>query len=143
MITKSLHYKIPPTEPRFSGPNWFKTFVGSFVVPIVATGYVQSYWFSRYEDGQHGRHARFRIRTQNPAALEAKEKELAATLMLQDLADEPNYDGDEIRNGARFLGANQRQHDGDARYELIWDFLHALSKLFVDCLSHQDQEGRW
>ena len=142
MITKSLHYKIPAQAP-FDQGNWFETFVGSFVVPLVATGHVQSYWFSRYEDGQHGKHARFRIRTENPAAIETKEKELATHLKLHDLADEPNYEGSEIRNVGRFLGTNQRQTDRDARYELIWDFLHASSKLFVDCLSHQDAEERW
>jgi hypothetical protein len=142
MITKSLHYKIPAGKP-FDKANWFETFVGSFVVPLVATGHIQSYWFSRYEDGQHGKHARFRIRTENPAAIEAKEKELAGDLKLHDLADEPNYDGGEIRNEVRFLGTNQRQADRDARYELIWDFLHASSKLFVDCLSQEDADKRW
>ena len=109
MVTKSLHYRIPANEPRFADSHWFETFVGSFVVPIVATGHIQSFWFSHYEDGQHGKHARFRIRTENPAAIQAKEAELAADLNLHDLADEPNYDGGEIRNEVRFLGANQRQ----------------------------------
>ena len=142
MITKSLHYKIPAQAP-FDQTNWFETFVGSFVVPLVATGHIQSYWFSHYEDGELGKHARFRIRTENPVAIEAKEKELAAYLKLRDLADEPNYGGGEIRDADRFLGTNQRQADRDARYELIWDFLHASSKLFVDCLSHQDADERW
>ena len=142
MITKSLHYKIPFEAP-FDQHNWFETFIGSFVVRLLETGHCQSYWFSRYEDSQHGRHARFRIRTENPAAIEAKAKDFAKELNLNDLADEPNYDGGEIRNELRFLGVNQRQSDRDARYELIWDFLHASSKLFVDCLSHQDEQGRW
>jgi hypothetical protein len=39
MITKSLHYKIPAGKP-FDQANWFETFVGSFVVPLVATGHI-------------------------------------------------------------------------------------------------------
>ncbi len=58
-MIKSLHLVLPNNR-RFSGSNWFENFVGNFVLPVLDTGKVHQYWFSRYEDNGT-RHVRFRF----------------------------------------------------------------------------------
>ncbi|MEO7931538.1 MAG: hypothetical protein ABIT76_00120 [Chthoniobacterales bacterium] len=136
-----MQFQLPNAAP-FDAANWFETFVGQIVVPLLSTGKVKRYWFTRYETGGN-KSALFRFYTRDVKAIEKKAKELAKSMHVTGGAADLAYDAGEISGHPRFLGTNQRQADGKARKELIWDFLHASAVLYVDCLSHQDGQGRW
>jgi len=125
---KSIHLKIPDTKP-FDRGDWFEAFVGNCVIHILDTGLVDSYWFTRYLEQGIGKHARFRIKTADYSVVKPHVDTLIAKYGLIDLADEENWDGAEFRD-RRFIGQNQRKIDPYARQELIWDFLHASSRLY-------------
>lgn len=136
-----MQFQLPNAVP-FDAANWFETFVGQIVVPLVRTGKIQRYWFTRYETGGK-KSASFRFYTRDVNGIEKKAKELALSLHATGGTADLAYDAGEISGHPRFLGTNQRQTDGKARKELIWDFLHASAALYLDCLSHQDGQGRW
>ena len=50
MTHHSIYLEFPAKAP-FDRENWFETFVGHSVNPLLATGLVKQYWFSR-----HGHH---------------------------------------------------------------------------------------
>jgi hypothetical protein len=139
MMLKSVHIGIPDTKP-FDRVDWFEAFVGNFVLPVLDTKLIDSYWFSRYQDPK--KHARFRIKTKDYSLIKPKIDDLIKDLGLTNLADEEKYDGGEFR-GRRFVGENARKIDPVARQELIWDFLHASSRLYVDTFSHCDADKYW
>ncbi|MDB6058057.1 MAG: hypothetical protein JWO95_1901 [Verrucomicrobiales bacterium] len=136
---KSIHIGIPDHKP-FDRSDWFEAFVANFVKPIVESGLVDSYWFTRYQDPK--KNARLRIKTQNASAVAAKVANLVLTYQLTDRADETNYDGAEFR-GPQFVGVNTRQINPTSRQELIWGFLSASAGLYLDTFSHSDQDGYW
>jgi hypothetical protein len=139
MTLKSIHLEIPTIRP-FDRPDWFEAFVGNCILPIVKTGHISSYWFSRYQDPN--KHIRFRIKTENYTAIKPVIDGQITKYGLKDIGDETNYDGPEFR-GRRFLAENEQQKDAFIRQELIWQFLSAATKLYVDTFSHADENGYW
>lgn len=140
MILKSIHLSIPNNKP-FDRGDWFEAFVGNVVLPLLQTGLVDSFWFTRYQD-QNGKHARVRIKTEDYAVLKPHVDALIAQYGLMDVADEEAYDGGEFR-GPRFVGQNSRNVVPEERQELIWKFLHAASALYCDTFSHKDADSYW
>jgi len=137
MIHKSLHLLLPNSKP-FDKENWFESFVGNFVVPIIATGKVHQYWFSRY--GRNGqREIRFRFALDDYDEIKPLVEELIVKYSLCNLKDEDNYNVIDNLGTKRFLGNNQRQSNRAERAQLVFDYLHSISRLFVDCLSHSDE----
>jgi hypothetical protein len=141
MKTVSLHYKLPNVAP-FDKENWFESFLGEVVLPIVKTKLLDSFWFSQYGNIQVPE-VRFRLKIDDFGKISDLVLELEKKYGLIDVGDEKNYEGKEIRNHPRFLGENHKQSDKDFRYELIWNFLFASARLYLDCLSHRDEDGRW
>ncbi len=137
----SMQFELPNAVP-FDAANWFETFVGRIVAPLVSTGKIQRYWFTRYETSGK-KSALFRFYTLDVKGIERKAKKLARRVQVTGGTANVTYDAGEISGHPRFLGINQRQTDGKARKELIWNFLHASAVLYLDCLSHKDGEGRW
>ena len=140
MEQREFWLRMPNATP-FDQDNWFETFLGSFVLPVVETGALNRFWFSRY--GGPGNHqARFRYEVDGYERITEKVDELFRAHSLEVLSGGP-FDILGDLSGVRFLGRNQRQTDGRARGSLIFDYLHATARLFLDCLSHRDEEGRW
>jgi len=139
MTLKSIHLEIPNIKP-FDRENWFESFIGNFVMPVLDTNLIDSYWFSRYQDPK--KHARFRIKTKDYSLIKQKIDDLITYFRLTNLADEETYDGGEFRV-ERFIGVNNRGIDPINRQELIWNFLHASSRLYIDTFSHSDADGYW
>lgn len=137
----SMEFVVPSTKP-FDAGNWFETLVGQIVVPIVNSGKVRRYWFTRYQS-VGGKTALFRFYTNDVKGVERHAKKLAGELGIGGGVADLSYTAGEISAHPRFLGTNQRQNDENTRKELIWDFLHATAVLFLDCLSSEDGDGRW
>jgi len=138
MVHKSLHLALPDQKP-FDRDNWFESFVGNFVRPILDTGKIHQYWFSRY--GRAGaRKIRFRFSLDNYGDVEPLVNQLITTLSLMDLKDEEGYNWIDDLGGERFLQNNQRQTNQNERAQLVLDYLHSVSRLFVDSISHSDNE---
>ena len=138
MILKSIHVTIPDTKP-FDRGDWFEAFVGHFVLPVIATNLVESYWFTRYQDPK--KHARFRLRLKNYVQLKPTVDALIGKWGFKDLADEENY-GEEFRSQRR-VGDRTPPADPAKRQELIWRFLTSAAALYVDTFSHADNDGYW
>jgi len=132
---KSLHIKIPDARPFDREENWFESFLGNFVVPIIETTQLKRYWFSRYRDDNLGKHARFRFYTNSYTKLETRIKELLDEFNLIKLNDEENYNTDNDLGSIRFLGENMNNQDKSERANLIYDFLYATSRLYIHTLS--------
>ena len=139
MILKSIHLGIPNTKP-FDRGDWFEAFVGNFILHILDSGLIDSYWFTRYQDPD--KNIRFRIKTQDYAPVKVHVDGLIKKFGLTDFADEEQYDGGEFR-GRRFVGQSTRNINPIERQAIIWDFLHASSRLYVDTFSHSDVDGYW
>lgn len=142
MIHISLHLQLPTSKP-FDQDNWFESFVGNFVLPLVTSGLIDRYWFSRYEDSTLGRHVRFRFFTDNYVSLQTQILGLMSTWGLKDLADEGGYTFVGDLGSDRFLGDNHRQTNREKRANLVFDFYYAICRLYVDFLSHSDSNGYW
>ena len=139
MTLKSIHLNIPDTKP-FDRDDWFEAFVGNFVIPILDTGLIDSYWFTRYIDPK--KNTRFRIKTKDYSLVKPHVDDLISKFGFTDLADEEEYEGAEFRDH-RFVGKKVRNIALSTRQEIIWDFLHASSHLYVDTFSHCDADGYW
>ena len=140
MILKSIHVVIPDTKP-FDRGDWFEAFVGHFVLPVVATNLVESYWITRYQDQDKKKHARFRVRLKDYIQLKPTVDALISKWQFTDLADEENY-GEEFRS-PRWVGDRTPPVDPAKRQELIWRFLTTAAALYVDTFSHADNDGYW
>ena len=139
MAIKSIHVNVP-NNPPFDRADWFESVVGNFIKPIIATGLLQSYWFTRYQDP--AKHARFRLKTADYAALRPTVDGLIAKLGLTDRADEENYADNEFTS-ARWCGTRNPLVDRAVRQTLTWEFLSAAAALYVDTFSHADAQGYW
>lgn len=142
MTHKSLHLQLPSCKP-FDQDNWFESFVGEFVLPLLATELIDRYWFSRYQDQTLGKHVKFRFFTKDYPALEPKISILMSKWTLKDLGDEVEYTPVGDLGSPRFFGDNQRQTDKEQRASLVFDFFYATCRLFVDFLSNSDANGYW
>ena len=103
MAIKSIHVVVPNVRP-FDRADWFESFIGHFVLPVLQTKLVQSYWFSRYQDGRN--HARFRLKTADYAPLQPTVEGLLKKFGIEDLKDEENYADDEFTS-KRWCGERQ------------------------------------
>lgn len=139
MAIKSIHVNVPNIAP-YDRADWFESLVGNFFKPIIATGLLQSYWFTRYEDPL--KHARFRIKTADYAVLKPSVDDLINNLRLTDRADEENYADNEFTS-ARWCGTRNPPVDSATRQRLTWNFLSAAAALYVDTFSHADAQGYW
>lgn len=139
MAIKSIHVTVP-NNPPFDRADWFESVVGNFFKPIIATGLLQSYWFTRYQDPV--KHARFRLNTADYAVLKPTVDDLIADLGFTDVADEENYADNEFTS-VRWCGARNPPVDPAVRQGLTWDFLSAAAALYVDTFSHADAQGYW
>jgi hypothetical protein len=138
MSYHSIHLEFSPQKP-FDRPNWFETFVGQFVKPVLATGSVKQYWFTRYGDDKR-REIRFRLSTEDFAALAPVIQKCIQTFGFRDLNDEPNESVAGL-GGDRFLSPDAQNRSAEARGQLVFNYLHAIAALFVDSLVGPDAEG--
>lgn len=138
MSLHSLVYTIPQTA-RFAGPDtWFPTFLGGFVLPILDTGLIQSYWFSRYQEGAtKSVRFRFKVADADYPAVQQRADELEHDLGMTRRMEELNYDGGDLR-ALRFQPPNPRRLQADQRFDLVWNFLHATAEIYLDCLAQED-----
>ena len=136
-MIKSLHLVLPKDK-RFSGDNWFENFVGNFVLPILDTGKLHQYWFSRYEDNGT-RHVRFRFTIDNYKSVQPLVKQLIKKYNLIDLKDEEKYNLVHDLGSQRFR-ANKKQKNN--RAQLIFNYLYSIAVLYVDCL-REDKKGNF
>jgi len=136
-LIKSLHLVLPKDK-RFSGDNWFENFVGNFVLPVLDTGKIYQYWFSRYEDNGT-RHVRFRFTIDNYKSVQPLVRELIKKYNLIDLKDEEKYNLVHDLGSQRFR-ANKKQKNN--RAQLIFNYLYSIAVLYVDCL-REDKKGNF
>ena len=139
MVHKPLHLLLPDQRP-FDKENWFESFVGSFVMPVLESGKIHQYWFSRYVSSG-AREVRFRFTLEDYGEIAPVVGDLINTLSLSDMKDEEDYCWTNDLGQERFLQNNQRQRSKEERGQLVLDYLHAVSRLFVDSISHSDEEG--
>jgi hypothetical protein len=140
MEQRELYAKLPNNKP-FDTDAFFPTFLGSFVLPLLSSQNITRYWFTQY--GSPGnRQIRFRYELASFAQLQPQFDNLVAQSGLTVL-NSADFDVVGDLSGMRFLGTNQRQKDYRARAEMIFDFLHATARLYIDTLSHCDANGYW
>ena len=72
-------------NPPFDRENWFETFVGQFVKPLLATGLVEQTYGSRYGDSSR-REIRFRLTTDDYASLEPKIRDQSRDFGFKDIS---------------------------------------------------------
>jgi hypothetical protein len=141
MSYHSIHLQFP-ANPPFDQENWFETFVGQFVKPLLATGLVDQFWFTRYGTTQL-REIRLRLTTNDFAALQPTIQGGIQQFHLTDVNDEPNPTIIGTFMGARVHSPDSPNPSADARGQLLLDLNHAIAALFVDCLVGPDGEGRF
>lgn len=141
MNHRVLRLQLPPTSP-FDKENWFESFVGEFVRPLVLTEKVEKYWFSRYEDQENGRHVGFRFSTRFLTEIDPQIIALISTLQLKHLDPYRDYDYVADLGSNRFLGENTAANR-ECRATLVYDFLYTTSRLFLDFLAYSEPPGYW
>jgi hypothetical protein len=69
MVQKSLAVLLPDVAPFDRAEpdpgNWYDSFLGNVVLPIVATGKLDRFWFSHYGGQPSYRQAKFRFTTEH------------------------------------------------------------------------------
>jgi hypothetical protein len=139
MTYHSIHLEFPAQKP-FDGENWFETFVGHFVKPLLATGLVKQYWFTRYGNN-HQREIRLRLTTEKFDDLNPIIQKQIKTFGFTDRKDELDVRlAGNLGNG-RFLSPNASNLSEERRAQLTLNFLHALAVMFAECLIGPDAEG--
>jgi len=141
MSYHSIHLAFPANAP-FDRANWFETFVGHFVKPLLATGLVKQYWFTRYGSAQQ-REIRLRLTTDNFAALGPIVQQQIQAASFTDLADEQNATLAGNLGGSRFLSPDSPNQSAEMRGQLMLNLHHAIAALFVDTLVGPDADGRF
>lgn len=139
MSYHSIHLEFPANAP-FDTKNWFETFVGKFVKPLLATGLVKQYWFTRYGDQQR-REIRLRLTTDNFPALQPTIATQVQTLGFTDLNDEPNITVIGSFLNERVISPDSPNPSADNRGQLLLNINHAISALFVETLIGPDANG--
>lgn len=143
MPVKSLDLIIPDTAPFDKHENWFESFVGRHIRPVVASSTLKRFWFSRYGQVGAGKSIRFRFEFDD---LSLVQSEIDQLLKIFPVGNSGYADYDYASDigegeGSRFLGVNGRHQDKGLRGELAFDFLHASARLFLDCLAGPDSAG--
>jgi hypothetical protein len=141
MSYHSIHLEFPANAP-FDTENWFETFVGRFVKPLLATGLVKQYWFTRYGDDKR-REIRLRLTTDDFAALQPTIKKQIGTFGFTDINDEAKITVIESFLNDRVYSPDSPNPSADNRGQLLLNINHALSTLFVDTLIGPDANGRF
>lgn len=141
MSYHSIHLHFPANAP-YDQEHWFETFVGRFVKPLIATGLVNQYWFTRYGSAQL-REIRLRLTTDDFAALEPIVRQQVVAAGFTDLADELGVTLANNLGGGRFLSPDALNQSPDHRGQLMLNFLHAAAALFVESLIGPDGDGRF
>jgi hypothetical protein len=140
MPVKSLHLIVPDIKPYDRPDSWFETCVACNIKPILDTGKIRRFWFSRY--GAIGNKSiRFRFDCDDLKSIEPSVEELAKKFRL---GSEGYGDYDwaaDLGKGenSRFLG--DAHSDAVRRGDVVFNFLFATSRLFLDCLTGPDQDG--
>ncbi len=141
MSYHSIHLQFPANVP-YDQENWFETFVGRFVKPLLGTGLVKQYWFTRYESAQV-REIRLRLTTDDFATLGPIVQQQFQGDGFTDLADEAGATLENNLGGGRFLSPDAPNQSSDHRGQLMLNFHHSLAVLFVESLIGPDGEGRF
>jgi hypothetical protein len=141
MSYHSIHLGFPANAP-FDRDTWFETFVGHFVKPLLATGLVKQYWFTRYGTAQQ-REIRLRLTTDNFGALGPIVQHRIQAAGFTDLADEQDATLAGNLGGGRFMSSDSPSQSVEFRAQLMLNLHHALAALFVDSLIGPDAEGRF
>lgn len=141
MSYHSIHLQFPANAP-YDQENWFETFVGRFVKPLLRTGLVQQYWFTRYGNA-HVREIRLRLTTYDFATLWPIVQRQIQANGFTDFADEVGATLENNLGGGRFLSPDAPNQSADHRGQLMLNFLDAAAALFVESLIGPDGEGRF
>jgi hypothetical protein len=141
MSYHSIHLKFPATAP-FDRDNWFETFVGDFVKPLLATGLVKQYWFTRYGNNQE-HEIRLRLTTDDFAALGPIIQQQIQAAGFTDVGDEQNVTVIGTFLNGRVLSPDAPNPSPDDRGQLLLNLNHAIAELFVATLIGPDAEGRF
>jgi hypothetical protein len=139
MSYHSIHLEFPAHAP-FDTKNWFETFVGQFVKPLIATGLVKQYWFTRYGNDQR-REIRLRLLTDDFAALNPTIKKQIGKFNFTDLNDEPDATVIGTFGNDRVNSPDSPNPSADARGQLLFNVHHAISAVFTDTLIGPDGSG--
>jgi hypothetical protein len=141
MSYHSIHLEFP-ANPPFDKTNWFETFVGHFVKPLLATGLVKQYWFTRYGNDQR-REIRLRLMTDDFAGLQTTIKKQIGTFGFTDLNDEPDITVIGSFLNDRVYSPDCPNPSADHRGQLLLNINHAISALFIDTLIGPDADARF
>lgn len=145
MASKSVSLSIPDDPPYDRQENWYESFVGRDLAPVIDSGRFRRYWFTRYGAIGQRKHILFRFDANDLEAAEESLSPLRAKFRLGP-GGYTDYDiAGDIGRGekSRFLGNNGRHQDAARRGDIAFDFLHASARLFIDCLTGPDDEGYW
>lgn len=139
MSHHSVHLSFPANAP-FDREDWFENFLGRLVVPIVGTGKIARFWFSRY--GSQQRHEiRFRLETDSWNEIAPLVQRKIRDLGFTDLNDEQSYSNVGDLGNDRFLSQDAHGTDATRRSSLVLDVLHRLCVLHLDTLVGPDKDG--
>lgn len=141
---------------EFNDPvaDWFETFVGKSVIPVLQTGLVKQYWFGQYFDGA-ARRPRVRFLTHTKSELRHWNAGDAATpleLEIEKIAQTPGftkleYDRNKTRadyySGTRFLSPDATDSNANRRAKRVFDYLNSVCVLYVESLVGPDANGRF
>jgi hypothetical protein len=139
MSYHSIHLEFNATAP-FDRENWFETFVGRFVKPLIATGLIKQYWFTRYGDNGR-REIRLRLTTDNFLALQPTIQNQIQAMGFTDLNDEQNQTLGGSLGNARFLSLDAPNQSVQDRGQLMLNLQHSIAALFVETLIGPDANG--
>jgi hypothetical protein len=129
MTHHSMHLKLPSTAP-YDGPNDLASFVGNHVRPLANK--LNLFWFSKY--GAPGaREIKFRFSTDDYDAIRKDVEGVEAAFPHgSDGCGAYNYEND--LGGDRFIAPGRATIGKASRALLVYQFLTAGARLFVDCL---------
>ena len=143
MDSKSIKFAVPDVRPYDQPDSWFETFIGVNLRPLLESGLLTRFWFTRYGAVAHDKHAMFCFDTTDLESVQKYIDEIIGTLPIT-VADNTDYNAsDDIGHGqnSRFLGSNARHSDQARRGDIAFDWLHASARLFPDALTVPDKDG--
>src|SRR5436305_2002462 len=77
MPVNSVTLLVPNSPPYDRRENWFESFVGNNILPIVETCPLKRFWFSRYIDRDRGKFMKFRFEVEDLSLVDDRIKDLA------------------------------------------------------------------
>lgn len=130
---KSMHLKLIPGKP-FDKHNWFESWIGNFVQPLITDCNIKKFWFSRYGLPKKGE---IRFRFEEPEDMEKfnHRYDMLKHYIKRDMKDEENYSIVNDLGNLRFLGMGNSY--AKQRADLVLNYLQALCQLYMDCLVHE------